>query len=137
VEISAGAVVERSSLALDAQGQPAVLFELFTSGETSSSNDLYFARYGVTGWSNVQYVTGADVIKPSLGFDAQGELWATWQNIATSTTRKIFLQRLTGTPLSATLERATDAVFASGGVGAPALLVLEDDARALRVVRRQ
>jgi len=137
LDAPAGAIVTRSSLALDPQGQPAVAFELVTSGATSSSDDLYLARNGSGGWSSVQYLGGANLIKPSLAFDAQGELWGTWENTYDSNPRKVWLQRLSGQPLSAILENVSEPVFANGGVGAPALLLVDNVAHVARVVRPQ
>lgn len=133
----ANATMGHSALAVNALGEPSVLFELVTTGQTVSTYDLYISRPVTNGLSTPAYVTGANLIRPSLAFDAQGALWASWENIASSIPRKIFLQRMDGQPAGYTLEGVSKPVFANGGVGAPTLLVLDETAKEARVVTYQ
>ncbi|KFE66082.1 Ig-like domain-containing protein [Hyalangium minutum] len=136
-DVPTNATVGRSSLVVNAQGEPACIFELVTSGQTISTYDLYIARSVNNGWATPAYVTGANLIRPSLAYDAQGVLWATWENISSSIPRKIFLERMDLPLESHTLENVSQPVFATGGVGAPALLVLDPASKEARVVRHQ
>lgn len=133
----ANATVGHSALVLNASSEPSLLFELVTTGQAISTYDLYVSRPVTNGLSTPAYVTGANLIRPSLAFDAQGALWASWENIASSNPRKIFLQRLDGQPAGYTLEGVSQPVFANGGVGAPTLLVLDAAAKEARVVTYQ
>jgi hypothetical protein len=132
---SASAYVNRTSLSLDAQGRPALAFELLTPGTLAS--DVYFARDGDAGWSSPLKLGGPDAEAPSLGFDAQGSPWASWQTGPQATGRSIVLREAVEAAPESSLEHASHPVFANGGVGAPVVLIVDEDQRVPRVITRQ
>jgi hypothetical protein len=129
--------VRRSSLARDPQGEPAIVFELYSPG-SPWAYELYFSRHGSAGWSTPALATHSQQAwRPSAGFDAQGNLWVTWEENSAILPRSIHLQQLTGGARYAVLRGASHPMFANGGVGAPSLLVLEDGERSVRLMSPQ
>ena len=61
-----------------------------------STNDLYIARYVNNGWATPAYLAGANFILPQLAFDAQGALWAAWENLISSNPRRSSCSGWTG-----------------------------------------
>lgn len=129
--------VRRSSLARDPRGEPAIVFELYSPG-TPWTYELYFSRHGSAGWSSPALaVVSQKAWRPSAGFDAQGNLWAAWEENSSSIPGSVHLQQVTGGARYALLEGFSYPVFANGGAGAPSLLVVADDERTVRLMSPQ
>jgi len=114
-----------------------MVFELYSPG-SPWAYELYFSRHGSTGWSRPELATHSQQAwRPSAGFDAQGNLWVTWEENSSVLPCSVHLQQVTGGFRYALLRGASHPVFANGGVGAPNLLVVEDGERSARLMSPQ
>jgi len=133
---STDATVQRTSLALDAQGKPALAFELSTPGAPGSV-DVYFSRYGDAGWSSPQKVDGPDARWPSLGFDAEGSPWVAWEKGNSAANLSVRVRKLAGEAQDATQTQAFRPLFPNGGGGAPVFLIVDQQQKVAQVLLRQ
>ncbi len=133
---STTAYVNRTSLALDAEGTPGVAFELTTPGTTSLA-DVYFSRYEAAGWSSPQLVDGTSARWPSLSFDADGSPWVAWENGDPAGSLSIRVRKMFGKAPFAELPQLYRPKFAHGSVGPPVILTIDPQRRAAQVVLRQ
>lgn len=116
-------------LVVDPQGKPAVALGVFDG----SARNIYFTRYGDTGWSAPQKIGGDNEQAPTLAFDAEGRPWITWISNYPYTELRI-LRIGDSSALTSSRPLADYARFANGGRGAPTLML---SGRTLRVVRPQ
>jgi hypothetical protein len=133
---SADATVQRTSLALDAQGKPALAFELSTPG-TPASADVYLSRYGDAGWSSPQQMDGPDARWPSLGFDAEGSPWVAWEKGNSAASLSARVRKVAGDVPDATHDQAFRPMFSNGGGGAPVFLIVDQQQKVAQVLLRQ
>jgi hypothetical protein len=132
---SADATVQRTSLALDAQGKAALAFELSTLGAPAA--DLYLSRYGDAGWSNPQKVDGPDARWPSLGFDAEGSPWVAWEKGNSAANLSVRVRKAVGDAQDAIQAQALRPLFPNGGGGAPTFLIVDQQQKVAQVLLRQ
>jgi hypothetical protein len=135
-QASTSATVQRTSLALDAQGKPALAFELSTPG-TPASADVYLARYTDPSWAAPQRVDGPDARRPSLGFDAAGAAWVAWEKGDSAANLSVWVRKTSGDVPDTSQAQAFHPLFANGGGGAPVLLIVDQQQKAAQVVLRQ
>jgi hypothetical protein len=133
---SSTAYVSRTSLALDPDGNPGLAFELITPGTTTSS-EVWFARYAQTGWTVPQLVGGTSARWPSVTFDTDGQPWVTWESGDSADTLSMRVRRISGNASYDELPQLYRPRFANGSVGPPAILTIDAQRKAAQVVLRQ
>lgn len=135
-QASSGATVQRSSLALDAQGKPALAFELSTPGAPAAA-DVYLVRYNDPTWAAPQKLDGPDARWPSLGFDAAGAAWVAWEKGNSVDNLSVWVRKTTGDVPDASQTQAFRPLFPNGGGGAPVFLIVDQRQKAAQVLLRQ
>ena len=133
---SADATVQRTSLALDTQGKPALAFEFSTPGAPAAA-DVYLSRYLDAGWSNPQKVDGPDARWPSLGFDAEGSPWVAWEKGNSAANLSVRVRKAVADAQDATHAQAFRPLFPNGGGGAPVFLIVDQQQKVAQVLLRQ
>lgn len=135
-QASSGATVQRTSLALDAQGKPALAFELSTPGSPAAA-DVYLARYTDPTWTTPQRLDGPDARWPSLGFDAAGAPWVAWEKGNSAASLSAWVRKTTGDVPDTSQAQALRPQFPNGGGGAPVFLIVDQQQKAAQVLLRQ
>lgn len=134
---STTAYVNRTSLAVDPEGNPGLAFELITPGTTTSS-EVYFTRYLQAGWTIPQQVDGTSAAWPSLSFDTDGSPWVVWENGSSSDGNlSIRVRKMSGDAPYAELPQLYRPRFANDSLGPPVILTIDPQRRAAQVVTRQ
>lgn len=134
---SATAYVNRTSLAVDPEGNPALAFEVTTPG-TTATTDVYFVRFGANGWATPQLVDSTNATWPSLSFDADGLPWVTWENgTSEAGNLSIRVRKMANNAPFAELPQLYRPKFANSSVGPPVILTIDPQRRAAQVVTRQ
>lgn len=135
-QASTGATVQRTSLAVDAQGKPALAFELSTPGAPAAA-DVYLARYNDPAWAAPQRVDGTDARAPSLGFDTAGVAWVAWEKGNSADNLSVWIRKTTGDVPDTSQSQAFRPLFANGGGSAPVLLIVDQTQKAAQTLLRQ
>jgi hypothetical protein len=133
---SATAYVNRTSLAVDPDGNPGLAFELMTPG-TTTAFEVYFTQYSQAGWIIPQRVDGTDAAWPSLSFDVDSQPWLVWENGGSSGNLSIRVQKMVGGAPYSELPELYRPRFANGGLSPPVILTIDPQRRAAQVVTRQ
>ncbi len=133
---SATAYVNRTSLAVDHEGNPGVAFELITPGTTTSS-EVYYTRYQQAGWFIPLRVDGTSAAWPSFNFDVDGVPWVTWENGGSTGNLSIRVRKMVEDAPYAELPQLYRPKFANSSLGPPVILTIDPQRRAAQVVTRQ
>lgn len=134
---SATAYVNRTSLAVDLEGNPALAFEVTTPG-TTATTDVYFVRFGASGWGTPQLVDSTNATWPSLSFNTDSLPWVTWESgTSEAGNLSIRVQKMAGNAPFAELPQLYRPKFSNSSFGPPVILTIDPQRRAAQVVTRQ
>ena len=132
----ATAYVNRTSLAVDPEGNPSLAFELMTPGTTTAS-EVYFTRHSQAGWTSPQRIDGTSAAWPSLNFDLDGVPWLVWENGGSSGNLSIRVKKMVEDAPYAELPQLYRPRFANSSLGPPVIVTIDPQRRAAQVVTRQ